>query len=808
VRAHGGSPVFYGVAGLAFVALAASGAVTAPAGVTRARVVFSLDHPSPLPTRQEIGATWGNDPVVVEALRTLTASASPWSLVIYVDAPMTRPEALVRAAGSLTSIADDLVALGEVSLVLADPEPRLLLRPTRQSAELEAALAALERESLATGELAWLRQRYATPGSGSDPFRAAQALLEEETSVREQQERFLLWLQGPAEPAARAVLWVTDGFDLEPELFYSRGLDEPLNTGQRLRRAFEATERGVAGSGWRVLPVALGHESGGLLEPYEPLERLARATGGRFASSPRGLRRALDALNLRIELDLALPQRVSADGAEEPRALRIEWPKGTEVSGPHWLTLREPGKVGPEVRRAALALSPGLAEGKVIRLVPPPRVDGAAVQVAVLSTRPEIASVEFSLDGRPLATAGPPPLEVRVGLDPAKGAVRLEARAYSASGELLGEDRLLLNTSDERAPHLEIASLSQDRQSGSLEITAALELPPARRVLGVDFFWNEILAASLEEEPFRATLDAGPPRPGDFARVVARLDDGSVLEAARFAREGDAVGALEVNLIEVYALVRARRQIPAGLARADFSLYQGGRRQDIEEFARAADLPLELGLAIDTSSSMEPWMDMVRRAATRFLETVLRPGDEGFLVDFDQRPRLAHAPTSDRESLIRRFGALRAYGQTSLYDSILFSLLQFDAPRARRALVVLSDGADSDSHFRPKDCIEQARAAGVPIYIISLGDPPDLQRDPLRLLNNRLAQATGGEVYNVSDAHHLDEIYERIADDLANHYLLTFSTDRTLSRSEMENIRVEMRDPRLTVRTLVNEGSR
>jgi Ca-activated chloride channel family protein len=324
----------------------------------------------------------------------------------------------------------------------------------------------------------------------------------------------------------------------------------------------------------------------------------------------------------------------------------------------------------------------------------------------------------------------------------------------------------------------------------------------------VDFYWNEALSASLEEAPFRVSLETGPLHPGDFARVVARLDDGSVLEAARFAREGDAVGALDVNLIEVYALVRARRQIPAGLARADFSLYQGGRRRDIEEFARAADLPLELGLAIDTSSSMEPWMDMVRRAATRFLETVLRPGDEGFLVDFDQRPRLAHEPTSDRESLIRRFGALRAYGHTSLYDSILFSLLQFDAHRARRALVVLSDGADSDSHFRPKDCIEQARAAGVPIYIISLGDPPDLQRDPMRLLNNRLAQATGGAVYTVSDAHHLDEIYQRIADDLANHYLLTFSTDRALSPSEMENIRVEMRDPRLTVRTLVNEGSR
>lgn len=751
---------------------------------------------------------WGSAPVAVESVRTLTAAASPWSLVIYVDAPTLRPEALVRAADSLTSLADELVALGEVRLVLADPEPRLLLEPTRQSAQLSEALAALERESLATGELSWLRQRYATLGSSSDPFRAAEASREEETSVREQQERFLRWLQSAAEPAARAVLWVTDGFDLEPELFYSRGLDEPLHTGQRLRRGFEATERGVAGSGWRVLPIALGHESGELVEPYEPLERMARATGGRFASSPRGLRRALESLNLRLELDLALPPTELAAATEEPRTLTVEWPKGTEVSGPHWLALRAARAPGPQELRAAVVPSPVPAVAKAIRLVPPPRVEGAAVQVAVLSTRPEIASVEFSLDGRPLATAGPPPLEVRVGLDPAKGAVELEARAYSASGELLGADRLLLNASDERAPHLEIASLSQDPRTGSLEITTAVELPPERSVLGVDFFWNEVLAATVDGGPFRATLETGPSRPGDFARVVARLDDGSVLEAARFARQGDAIGALDVNLIEVYALVRARRQMPAGLARADFNLYQGGHRQDIEEFARAADLPLELGLAIDTSSSMEPWMDMVRRAATRFLETVLRPGDEGFLVDFDQRPRLVHQPTRDRESLIRRFGALRAYGDTSLYDSILFSLLQFDAHRARRALVVLSDGADSDSHFRPKDCIEQARAAGVPIYIISLGDPPDLQRDPLRLLNYRLAQATGGAVYNVSDAHHLDDIYARIADDLANHYLLTFSTDRALSPSEMENIRVEMRDPRLTVRTLVSEGSR
>jgi hypothetical protein len=120
---------------------------------------------------------------------------------------------------------------------------------------------------------------------------------------------------------------------------------------------------------------------------------------------------------------------------------------------------------------------------------------------------------------------------------------------------------------------------------------------------------------------------------------------------------------------------------------------------------------------------------------------------------------------------------------------------------------VLSDGKDEGSLFGPEECVARARQAGVPIYIISLGDPADQQRSPRRLVNNRLAAATGGAVYNVSSPDRLAEIYRRIAVDLESHYLLTFSTDRALSGREMREIRVRVRDPSLTVRTLVSEGA-
>jgi Ca-activated chloride channel family protein len=774
-----------------------------------ARLVLSLDRPAALPARSQIEVIWAGHAAVVEAVRLVEASASPWSIAIYLDAPTVRPEALARVVERLVRAAPDLVELGEVSIVLADPAPRRFSGPTLDGEELIAALERLERESRATGELPWLRQRFAARGKASDALLADDALRQEEALVLELQEGRSEWLETSriGAPAARAVLLLSDGFDLEPEAHYSLAAGESLQTGRRLRRAFEEHVRRAAGSGWRLLPVTLGDRSVDFLEPLEPLAALARATGGRVLTSPRALSREIAFLARRIEVDVEIPAFAVAE-AVGPQALEIRWPSGADVRGPSWLALGD----GPEPLAALRESSRGSmrqsAGGKAIRLVPPPAVPADEVRVAVLATRPDVARVELWLDGSPVTTAGRPPLEVRLGVDLASGAVKLEARALGESGELLGGDSLILAAGTTDAPRVEIARLGGSGGGApGLEIAAAVQLPDGRRVERVDFFWNEEPVASFEQEPYRVVLDAPLPQPGDFARVVAHLEDGSVLEAARFAREEGLAGSLAVNLVEVYALVRARHEPPAGLERGDFSVFQGEREQAIEEFARAADLPLELGLAIDTSSSMKGWMAMARAAAASFLDAVLRPGDEGFLVDFDQWPRLAHAKTRDHESLIRRFGSLHASGATALYDSILYALLQFDAPRARRALVVLSDGKDEGSLFGPEECVARARQAGVPIYIISLGDPADQQRSPRRLVNNRLAAATGGAVYNVSSPDRLAEIYRRIAVDLESHYLLTFSTDRALSGREMREIRVRVRDPSLTVRTLVSEGA-
>ena len=123
-------------------------------------------------------------------------------------------------------------------------------------------------------------------------------------------------------------------------------------------------------------------------------------------------------------------------------------------------------------------------------------------------------------------------------------------------------------------------------------------------------------------------------------RVVARFADGSEIEDARLVEA--AAERVEVNLVQVFAVVTDRDGAPRrDLSRDDFELRLAGREQTIDRFAPAEQVPLVLGLVIDTSGSMWTLMPDTRQAGSLFLARTLRAGDRAFLVDFDTRPRLA-----------------------------------------------------------------------------------------------------------------------------------------------------------------------
>ncbi len=321
-----------------------------------------------------------------------------------------------------------------------------------------------------------------------------------------------------------------------------------------------------------------------------------------------------------------------------------------------------------------------------------------------------------------------------------------------------------------------------------------MTVPRERELDRVEFYRNEDLLATLEAAPFVTRVDQADLGRQDYLRAVAYLTDGSSLDDVRLLADADAGERIDVNLVQVFAVASNRKGEPqTDLTVEDFEVRVGKRKVEIERFERAQDVPLSLGLVFDTSGSMYPLMPDAKQAGARFLSSVLREEDRAFLIDFDTRPRLAHAMTSDVGSLLRRFGQLEAKGRTALYDAVVFGTLQFDSAPGRRALVVLTDGVPSGGEFGARQCIELATERAVPIYSIDLsgvfGGVPGAAKLPLV----GLAKATGGRVHTIigdptamddydSVGRALEAAYDQIDQELRNQYIMAFSTAAAVDR--------------------------
>jgi len=164
--------------------------------------------------------------------------------------------------------------------------------------------------------------------------------------------------------------------------------------------------------------------------------------------------------------------------------------------------------------------------------------------------------------------------------------------------------------------------------------------------------------------------------------------------------------------------------------------------------------------------------------------------------------------TADSNELLHSLVGLEARGMTALYDAIVFSLQQFENTSGRRALVVVTDGEDSASHYQPRECVRQAKLHGVPVYLIVLGSPPDPHSEPEQLRNLMVARRTGGEVYYLSDLADLSQIYDQIIRELRRQFFLAFDAGHTLTPEELEEIEIEVVQKGISVRTLLASQQR
>jgi VWFA-related protein len=246
---------------------------------------------------------------------------------------------------------------------------------------------------------------------------------------------------------------------------------------------------------------------------------------------------------------------------------------------------------------------------------------------------------------------------------------------------------------------------------------------------------------------------------------------------------------VEVSRVPLlFAVTDKRNRFITDLEKDDFEVFDNNVKQEIREFVRESDLPLRIGILMDTSNSVRGRFRFEQESAIEFIRGVLAEGnDRAFLVSYDTRAELMVDYTQDAEELGRGVRLLRAGGGTALYDAIYYACrdkLPEDQPleQYRRALVVIGDGEDNQSSVTRDMALEMAHKAETVIYTISTN------RTGQKLMGDKVlryfADETGGRSFHPFQATDLEQSFVDIANELRHQYFIIYSpTDFALDGS-------------------------
>jgi Ca-activated chloride channel homolog len=215
------------------------------------------------------------------------------------------------------------------------------------------------------------------------------------------------------------------------------------------------------------------------------------------------------------------------------------------------------------------------------------------------------------------------------------------------------------------------------------------------------------------------------------------------------------------------------------LNQTDFNILDDHKPpQAIVNFRRETDLPLELGLLVDTSGSVRSRFDFEQEAAVSFLEHTLRPHfDKAFVMGFNGHSQITQDFTDSVQLLQTGVNSLHDGGGTALYDAIYRAcrekLLKDKSDRpVRRAIIIVSDGEDNQSEVSRTQAIEMAQRAEVLIYAISTDDSGLILRGDKVL--EQLADATGGRAFFPFKMKDIKSSFSAIEDELRSQYVVSY----------------------------------
>src|SRR5215472_572800 len=321
------------------------------------------------------------------------------------------------------------------------------------------------------------------------------------------------------------------------------------------------------------------------------------------------------------------------------------------------------------------------------------------------------------------------------------------------------------------------------------------------RLLGflfaVSLSGSALLLAQEQQNP--ATPPPQPPPPQEPVKVENKI-------------------TTTVNLVDVlFTVLDRRNKLVPTLDKPDFRILDDNTQQEIRYFSKQSDLPLRIGMLVDTSNSIRDRIKFEQDAADNFLFSVLRRGkDEAFVMTFDDEPQVIQVFTGDTGLLRDKIDRTRAGGGTAVYDAIYQACVQelSHPPRppgdqpdvVRRVMILISDGEDNLSTHTRAEAIEMAQRTSVVIYTISTStqwvtlDDPSKERTGNRKYHltegdkvlQDLADETGGRPFYPYHVDDLDQSFQDIGEELRNQYSLAYNPTNHQLDGRYHKIKIEI----------------
>ena len=435
-----------------------------------------------------------------------------------------------------------------------------------------------------------------------------------------------------------------------------------------------------------------------------------------------------------------------------------------------------------------------------ISILPPARDILTGLQRFETKTAEGIVAVDFYLDGTKMMTRQKGPFQADLNLGPLPRRHEVRVVAYDSRGRSVGEDELHVNEGSESFRVKIVSPRRGTTASGPTTVSADATAPEGRSIAKMEFYSNETKVATLYQPPWQQIVPFRTSGSLGYVRVVATLDDGLVAEDLRYVNAPAYISEVNVDAVELYTTVTQGNRPVDGLTQANFKVFEDGKEQKVSQFEHVTNLPLTVGVAIDTSASMIENLPEAEKAAIEFIDQTIGEKDRGFTMSFDDSPYTLCRLTGNRERLDRSFVGLRAEGSTALYDAVVYALYQFSGVKGKKAVVVLTDGKDTTSKYDFDTLLDYVKKAGVAVYGIGLNVSKGEFEVKSKL--NRLAEASGGTTFYIDSTKSLKGVYQQINNELRTQYLLTYYSSNPTPDAKWRKIDVKVTPKTLSARTI------